>query len=150
MGNSNGLGMFIFYSNRWNKTVRNLLHSLVFNVPEKDLKKESEKKQAVGFFSTQQGRGLLSFIVSGAFHELIICSVCRKLTLENFCFFALNGVACMIEVKYFGSKKKKPITGIARVCRIMCQLSFMILTGRLFLAPFLRARFMQVLPLTQF
>lgn len=86
--------------------------------------------------------------MSGAFHELIICSVCRKLTLENFCFFALHGLACMIEVKYFDYKKKPK--GLARAGRIIAQLSFMTLTGRLFLAPFLRTRFTEILPLTQF
>ncbi|KAI9252505.1 hypothetical protein EDC94DRAFT_620738 [Helicostylum pulchrum] len=132
-----------FWSKRWNKTIRNLLHAQVFtsNHTPKD-----EKKKPVGFLSTNAGRGLLSFIVSGAFHELIICSVCRKLTLENFCFFSIHGLACMLESKYFN--KKKPTTNIGKVSRIACQLGFMVLTGRLFLAPFLRHKFTEILPLT--
>lgn len=118
--------------------MRNLLHSLVFT---KSNKKTDEKSTSVGFFSTPRGRGFLSFLVSGAFHELIICSVCRQLTLENFCFFTLHGLACMF------IPKKNP-QGLKRVGCIIAQLSFMIITGRLFLAPFLRTRFTEVLPLT--
>jgi hypothetical protein len=135
--------------------VRNLLHNQVFTGKStEELKKEDKiehKKQKMGFFLTNQGRGFLAFLVSGAFHELIICSVCRKLTLENFSFFTLHGFACMLEVKYFSQNKKQdPPKGLARVGRIVAQLGFMTLTGRLFLAPFLRHRFTEILPLTQF
>ncbi|KAI7904213.1 uncharacterized protein BX663DRAFT_504321 [Cokeromyces recurvatus] len=133
-----------FWSRRWNKTVRNLLHRQVFSMKKED--KKSSKQE--GFFSTRQGRGLLAFIISGLFHELIIISVCRRLTLENFCFFGLHGIVCMLEVKYFNNAKKPK--GWKRVTRIIGQLSFMTLTGRLFLAPFLRTRFTHVLPLTHF
>ncbi|KAL7309296.1 hypothetical protein PS15m_011400 [Mucor circinelloides] len=139
-----------FWSNRWNKTVRNLLHSQVFSIQkETDRKKNDDIKaeqKSEGFFSTKQGRGLMAFIVSGAFHELIICSVCRKVTLENFCFFTLHGLACMLEVKYFNAKQQP--TGWKRAARITFNLGFLTLTGRLFLAPFLRTRFTEILPVT--
>lgn len=133
-----------------------MLHSQVFtssksksvSAKEKEKEERKEKEKKKGFFSINQGRGLLAFLVSGAFHELIICSVCRKLTLENFSFFTLHGLVCMAEVKYFQSKE--PPKGLARFGRIITQLGFMTLTGRLFLAPFLRHRFTEVLPLTQF
>lgn len=139
----------IFNSKRWNKTVRNLLHAQVFasNRPIATKKDDdNEKKPTVGFFSTNTGRGLLSFLVSGAFHELIVCSVCRKLTLENFAFFTIHGLACMIESIYF--HKKKPTSYTEKAIRIAGQLSFMVITGRLFLAPFLRHRFTEIIPLT--
>ncbi|CAO0796095.1 unnamed protein product [Mucor circinelloides] len=139
-----------FWSNRWNKTVRNLLHSQVFSIQkETDRKKNDDIKalqKSEGFFSTKQGRGLMAFIVSGAFHELIICSVCRKVTLENFCFFTLHGLACMLEVKYSNTKQQP--TGWKRAARITFNLGFLTLTGRLFLAPFLRTRFTEILPVT--
>lgn len=149
---ANLLTFFFFFSNRWNKTVRNLLHSQVFAIQAKnDMKKDDNIKEIEkpeGFFSTNQGRGMMAFIVSGAFHELIICSVCRKVTLENFCFFTMHGLVCMMEAKYFNTKQKP--TGWKRAARIALNLGFMTLTGRLFLAPFLRTRFTEILPITQF
>jgi len=126
------------------------LHSQVFSIQkETDRKKNDDIKalqKSEGFFSTKQGRGLMAFIVSGAFHELIICSVCRKVTLENFCFFTLHGLACMLEVKYSNTKQQP--TGWKRAARITFNLGFLTLTGRLFLAPFLRTRFTEILPVT--
>ncbi|CEG67128.1 hypothetical protein RMATCC62417_03596 [Rhizopus microsporus] len=127
-----------FWSRRWNRHIRNLLHRQVFRP---DTKKEK------GFLNSPQGRGILAFAVSAAFHELIIWSVCRKITLENFCFFLLHGLACAAEVKYFN--KQVPQTKLGKIGCMMGQMSFMVLTGRLFLAPFLRHRFLQPLPLTE-
>jgi hypothetical protein len=128
-------------SNRWNRTVRNLLHSVVFI--------GNRTKQA-----SDQARGLMTFVVSGVFHELIIWSVCRRVTLENLCFFTMQGLACFIQARYFKSPTKKhqalPVTGWKRAVCVVAHLSFMILTGRLFLAPFLRHRFTQVHPITHF
>lgn len=135
-----------FWSHRWNLTVRNLLHSQVFQPQQQEIK-ENKKKEG-GVFSTRQGRGLLAFLVSGAFHELIICSVCRKLTLENFCFFTFHGLACLVECTWF--QRSSPPRGWKRVLQNVTLLGFMTLTGRLFLAPFLRTRFTEVLPLTHF
>jgi hypothetical protein len=115
---------------------------------DKDEKKKPKK--SAGFFSTNAGRGLMTFFISGAFHELIICSVCRRVTLENLAFFTLHGLISTLEVKYFGNLTKQQPTGWKRVARIAAQLTFMTLTGRLFLAPFLRTRFTEILPLTQF
>ncbi|KAI8877522.1 hypothetical protein K501DRAFT_230111, partial [Backusella circina FSU 941] len=123
-----------FWSNRWNRTVRNLLHSVVFI--------GNRTKQA-----SNATRGLMTFVVSGVFHELIIWSVCRRVTLENLCFFTLQGLACFIQSKYL-PKKQQPVTGWKRAVYVAAQLSFMTLTGRLFLAPFLRHRFTQVFPIT--
>lgn len=142
------------YSRRWNKIVRNLLHTQVFKKAEKAEKakeattvKEKDNDVIVthrrtrSFWTSAPGRGLLAFIVSGAFHEVIIMSVCRKITLENFLFFTLQGVAVMIEVKLRQGALKQEPKGKTRVICILLQLSFMTLTGRLFLGPFLRYEF---------
>lgn len=93
------------------------------------------------FWATRSGKGLLSFIVSGVFHELIIMSTCRHITLENLVFFTLQGFAVMIEVAIRqGSLKQEP-AGIVRVLCIALQLVFMSITGRLFTGPFLRYHF---------
>lgn len=127
-----------FWSRRWNKHIRNALHAQIFSTEKKSKK--------TGFFHTTQGRALLSFLASAAFHELVIWSVCRKVTLENFCFFILHGLTCAIEVKYF----KSPKSTLGKWAARSGQLCFMALTGRLFLGPFLRHKFMQPLPFTQF
>ncbi|KAG1502297.1 hypothetical protein G6F46_003081 [Rhizopus delemar] len=134
---------FLATSRRWNKHIRNLLHAQIFS----KAKEKKEKKKPKGFLSTVQGRGLLSFTASAIFHELIVWSVCRRVTLENLCFFSLHGLVCAIEVKYF---KKQPQSRLGQCVGIMGQLSFMVMTGRLFLGPYLRHRFMEPLPLTRF
>ncbi|KAG1082420.1 hypothetical protein G6F42_022582 [Rhizopus arrhizus] len=93
------------------------------------------------FWATHQGRGLLSFIISGVFHELIIMSACRHITLENLIFFSLQGVAVMIEVQLRQGKLKQEPTGIVRIGCVALQLVFMSITGRLFTGPFLRYHF---------
>jgi hypothetical protein len=93
------------------------------------------------FWSTSQGRGLLAFIISGTFHELIIMSACRRITLENLAFFTLQGIACMIEVQLRQGALKQEPKGRTRVLCVALQLLFMALTGRLFLGPFLRYNF---------
>ena len=93
------------------------------------------------FWITRQGKGLLSFIVSGIFHELIIMSACRHITLENLIFFILQGAAVMIEVELRQGNLKQEPKGIIRVVCVALQLIFMSITGRLFTGPFLRYQF---------
>ncbi|CAO3633461.1 unnamed protein product [Mucor hiemalis] len=91
-----------FWSRRWNMYVNHFLHSQVFarkkpaNTMEKKKKDEklvtkSDKKmhwtQSKGF------KGYMSFVASGLFHEMMIMSACRKITLENFIFFLIHGFA---------------------------------------------------------
>lgn len=169
--------MFCIFSRRWNKVVRNLLHTQIFKStkkpgPENKSTRRMEEtsnnrrvtrshtaNKAVGiknvihdvtvthvqpkrssFWTTASGRGLLAFIVSGAFHEVIIMSVCRKITLENFIFFTLQGLAVMLEVNLRQGAWKQEPTGVTRVWCIGAQLLFMSITGRLFVAPFLRCQ----------
>lgn len=93
------------------------------------------------FWTTRQGKGLLAFIISGAFHELIIMSACRHITLENLVFFTLQGIAVMIEVELRQGNLKQEPQGIMRVICVALQLIFMSITGRLFTGPFLRYQF---------
>ncbi|KAI9345121.1 hypothetical protein BD770DRAFT_447048 [Pilaira anomala] len=110
------------WSKRWNKIIRNLLHaqSIRFQPTHSNKKDDdNEKKPTVGFFSTNT---------------------------ENFAFFTIHGLACMIESIYF--PKNKPTSYTEKAIRIAGQLSFLVITGRLFLAPFLRHRFTEIIPLT--
>lgn len=131
--------------------VRNLLHTQVFTArtnvtPSKKSSKAASRladKQDKNnsFWSCRQGRGLLSFIISGIFHELIIMSACRRITLENLAFFTFQGLAVMLEVELRQSALKQEPQGTTRIKCIALQLLFMSLTGRLFTAPFLRYGF---------
>ncbi|KAG1146181.1 hypothetical protein G6F37_005694 [Rhizopus arrhizus] len=163
-----------FWSRRWNRIVRNVLHTKVFSVQDFNNKKQKEpeiqkvenmtgddsEEQEVFVIvqqskSTRQqkkpklkpkvnmfGRGLVTFFVSGLFHEMIIMSTCRKITLENLTFFLLQGFVVALEValRRQGLLRKVP-QGKTRVFCIMAQLIFMAITGRLFLGPFLRYEF---------
>ncbi|KAI8094979.1 uncharacterized protein B0P05DRAFT_524163 [Gilbertella persicaria] len=169
-----------FWSRRWNRVVRNLLHTQVFTKKAKTSLHKRKKSITVidqppnrritrsitaaavanahvhahvhtavavqdienrTFWSTKKGRGLLTFIISGIFHELIIMSACRKITLENFMFFTLQGVAVMIEVGVRQGPLKREPKGKTRLLCIGLQLLFMSITGRLFNGPFLRYDF---------
>ncbi|KAI8356755.1 hypothetical protein EDC96DRAFT_515355 [Choanephora cucurbitarum] len=128
-----------FWSRRWNRIVRNLLHAHVFSNKAKTTKVQHSPRPS--FWSTRQGRGLLTFVISGVFHELIIMSACRKLTLENFMFFTLQGIAVMIEVELRQGALKQQPRGKTRIMCIAAQLLFMSVSGRLFNGPFLRYDF---------
>ncbi|KAI8968535.1 hypothetical protein BDF20DRAFT_964692 [Mycotypha africana] len=94
-------------------------------------------------WGSRRMRGLLSFIISGVFHELIIMSTCRHITLENLLFFTLQGVAVMLELETRTMiQPHEELDLRRRVPRIMLQLLFMAITGRLFTAPFLKYNFL--------
>jgi hypothetical protein len=116
-------------------------HDVIVTQPHKPKNKISPSRMS--FWSTRQGRGLLSFIISGIFHELIIMSACRKITLENLAFFTLQGVACMIEVELRQGALKQEPQGKTRILCVALQVLFMAMTGRLFTGPFLRSPFFQ-------
>jgi hypothetical protein len=110
------------------------------DIKDKPTKLKTKKNQ--GFWSTREGRGLLSFIVSGIFHELIIMSCCRRMTFENLVFFTLQGVTVLVEIKLRQGVLKQEPTGTTRFYLILTQLLFMMSTGRLFTGPFLRYQFL--------
>ncbi|KAI7904215.1 uncharacterized protein BX663DRAFT_451842, partial [Cokeromyces recurvatus] len=111
-------------SRRWNRAIRNLLHKQVFmndsyllktTPPDSSITVTKDKsidylktplvvvvlqQRIMSFFTrTRQGRGLLAFIISGIFHELIIMSTCRRMTFENLLFFILQGLFVLLEVE---------------------------------------------------
>lgn len=96
-------------------------------------------------------RGLLVFFVSGVFHEMIIMSICRKMTLENLLFFTLHGVAVLMELTLRDRFQCKSYPkGMMRVLSVALHLVFLAATGRLFLAPFVRYDFMGIRESTLF
>lgn len=121
------------------------------NLTEDEFEKEHDvrvtqdhTKKKTTFWATRQGRGLLTFIVSGVFHELLIMSTCRRITLENFMFFTVQGLAVTIETEIRQGALKQEPTGMTRIICILLQLLFMSITGRLFTGPFLRYNFFRV------
>lgn len=120
---------------------RTTQNTLVSAAPTADIELIEKQKKNVSFWSRRQGRGLLAFIISGIFHELIIMSACRRITLENLAFFTIQGLAVMIEAKLRQGALKQEPEGKTRILCIALQLLFMSITGRLFTAPFLRYDF---------
>ncbi|KAG0174984.1 hypothetical protein DFQ30_001459 [Apophysomyces sp. BC1015] len=116
-----------FWSRRWNMIVRRLFHRFVFT---------SSQTQTTGWLASKSSRGLLVFFISGVFHEVIVMSICRVMTLENFAFFMLQGLGALVEVKI--RQRKHYPEGLERVACIVLHLLFISLTGRLFVAPYLR------------
>ncbi|KAI7851987.1 hypothetical protein BDC45DRAFT_571572 [Circinella umbellata] len=141
-----------FWSRRWNRAVRNLLHHIIFvrsikeDITNKDTKltkkkaEDKKERRTSFFFSTKNVMGFLAFFVSGVFHELIITSMLRKMTLENLAFFTLHGIAVWIQlsIRDWATWSKQYPHGLTRVLCVLCHLMFLSVTGRLFLAPYLR------------
>ncbi|ORY98894.1 hypothetical protein BCR43DRAFT_488342 [Syncephalastrum racemosum] len=131
-----------FWSRRWNKIVRNLLHQLIFMRAAHPDPKHGQKTTSPW---KRNLRGLLVFFVSGVFHEMIIMSICRKMTLENLIFFTLHGVAVLFELTLRDRFHCKGYPrGMMRVLSVALHLLFLAATGRLFLAPFVRYDFMGI------
>lgn len=59
----------------------------------------------------------------------------RRMTLEQVLFFMLHGCVVWAEVQL---RRKRPVAGWYRVGCILGHLMFLTLTGRLFLAPYVR------------
>ena len=64
----------------------------------------------------------------------------RKMTLENLAFFTLQGIAVWIQlsVRDWARWSKEYPQGLTRAICVLCHLIFLSVTGRLFLAPYLR------------
>lgn len=133
-----------FWSRRWNRVVRRQFHGQVF-MPKENMDKKDLPSRG-GFWGSRNGRGLIVFMLSGVLHELILWSNSREVTLENFAFFTLHGVAVMVEANVTRHRPRPSHTVGLWACR-MTFLLFMTLTARLFVAPFLRHDFWTPLPL---
>lgn len=84
----------------------------------------------------------MSFFASGVFHEMMVMSIHRKITLENFIFFLIHGLAAYLEVKFRNAYNlKQEPTGIIRFFCVISNIYFFCFTGRLFVAPYLRNSF---------
>jgi D-alanyl-lipoteichoic acid acyltransferase DltB (MBOAT superfamily) len=134
-----------FWSRRWNRVVRRQFHGQVFMPKENNKEKENLQPRG-GFWGSRNGRGLIVFMLSGVLHELILWSNSREITLENFAFFTLHGIAVMVEANVTRHRPRPSNTLGLWGCRVAFLL-FMTLTARLFVAPFLRHDFWTPLPL---
>ncbi|KAI8137476.1 hypothetical protein BJV82DRAFT_635015 [Fennellomyces sp. T-0311] len=127
-----------FWSRRWNAPIRNLMHMLIFSQKSADSKKDADGDRAAARRSRML-RGLLVYFISGLYHELIIVCLFRQVSLENVIFFTLHGVIVLAEVVVREKTGyKQELVGWQRVVGIACTLTTLVVTGRMFLAPFLR------------
>ncbi|ORZ19426.1 hypothetical protein BCR42DRAFT_409750 [Absidia repens] len=85
-------------------------------------------------------------MLSGVLHELIIWSICREITLENFAFFTLHGLAVLVETNVTRNQRRHDPWALLW-CRLAF-MTFMTLTARLFVAPFVRHDFLSPLHIT--
>ncbi|KAG2231340.1 hypothetical protein INT48_006552 [Thamnidium elegans] len=134
-----------FWGRRWNLFVSHFLHSQVFSIrisTTVDKKKKGMIKKKQIWTQTKEFRGFMSFFASGVFHEMMIMSINRKITLENFVFFLIHGLAAYLEIKFRKAYNlKQDPTGITRILCNVCTVVFFGVTGRLFVSPYLRDSF---------
>jgi hypothetical protein len=101
--------------------------------------KKSDGVKPKPWWTSKEFSGFMSFFASGVFHEMMIMSICRRITLENLAFFILHGVVVMAEVKFRKVKGwKQDPKGLYKACAIAFNIFFFAFTGRLFVAPYLR------------
>ncbi|ORX47057.1 hypothetical protein DM01DRAFT_1327425 [Hesseltinella vesiculosa] len=132
-----------FWSRRWNMVMHNTFHDKVF-LKESDKSPIDKKRKATSsFWSSNNGRGLLVFILSGVLHEMIVCANSREVTLENTAFFLVHGVVVMLEANLL--RKQPPAHWLTWTLCVLAHLVFISLTARLFLAPFIRYDFLSPL-----
>ncbi|KAF7732308.1 hypothetical protein EC973_005204 [Apophysomyces ossiformis] len=111
---------------RWNMIVHRLFY--------RSLYAKKQKTDSTGPWASPVVRCLTIFVISGVFHEVIVMSLARVMTLENLAFFILHGFGTVIDTKL---QTKSP-EGWNRVACVMLYTLFLGLTLRLFLAPYLR------------
>ncbi|KAI8329837.1 hypothetical protein BC941DRAFT_442039 [Chlamydoabsidia padenii] len=128
-----------FWSRRWNRVVRRQFHGHYFVQSPVAGDKVETRNKSKGFWTSRHARGLNIFMLSGVLHELILWSNCREITLENFCFFFLHGLAVMVETSMTRNQRRLQQKELW-LCR-GAFLVFMTFTARLFVAPFVRHDF---------
>ncbi|KAI9322700.1 hypothetical protein BX666DRAFT_649674 [Dichotomocladium elegans] len=112
-----------FWSRRWNRPVHKILHQHFFPI-------DTPRSQYTL-------RGFACFVASGLFHEVMLAALVRKVSLDQVVFFVIQGVAVLAEVKTIGQPSRKE--GRQILGRRAVHFLFLALTGRLFLAPYLRS-----------
>ncbi|KAG1042786.1 hypothetical protein G6F43_011812 [Rhizopus delemar] len=146
-----------FWSRRWNRVIRNLLHTQLFltnkhntEIAEKEDayqqdedKKRAQvknvtKKQEVQKYRLDESSQVLDHLRSFFSKRHGRGLITFIITFENLMFFTIQGVAVLLEVVLrHGALKQEP-EGKTRIMCIAAQLLFMACTGRLFLGPYLR------------
>ena len=130
----------ISHSHRWNLYIKRLFHLLIFAPEETRL---IEGKGGIGKNKSnsvnRKIRGLTVFFISGIFHEVLMLSLFRETTGENLLFFTLQGLSVLLEVTIREKTgHRQEVSGWRRmVCFAGTWINFA-LTGRVFIAPFLR------------
>lgn len=137
------------HSRRWNLPVKNLLHEQFFattthQVPQKphDAMKitlSNQRQLSASRYTSRIVRGLFIFFVSGLFHEVMLAAVVRKVTLEQILFFMLQGVLVLLEIKLLDTTLRPDKGWIHRTWCILFNFALLAVTGRLFLAPYIRS-----------
>lgn len=136
-----------FWSRRWNRLVHKVFHQQLFYCKQQKVQQEQKqdmppKRSATNIlFSSPNLRGLFVFLISGVFHELLLMALVRRMTLEQVLFFMLHGLTVLGEVQLTRHQlfyRDPPTDPARRVLCILVHMTFLTLTGRLFLAPYLR------------
>lgn len=125
-------------SKRWNRLVSDIFRQFIFLKAINNDKKKGDKTRTSGFLSLATRYGLLIFVLSGLFHDLMIAAASRTITLELTVFFLIHGIVVALEAKYRKGKFKRDPTGIYHVICNLLTVLFFTTTGRLFLSPILR------------
>ncbi|KAK4520542.1 uncharacterized protein ATC70_006419 [Mucor velutinosus] len=129
-----------FWNRRWNRMVKNFFRKLIFSKANTtlDTKDDDKKKKKQGFMSSPTAFGLLTFFISGLFHDFMIAAAAREITFELTVFFLIHGIEVALEVKYRKGKYKQDPTGITAILCNLLTVLFFVTTGRIFLSPVLR------------
>ncbi|KAI7852135.1 hypothetical protein BDC45DRAFT_485835 [Circinella umbellata] len=129
-----------FWSHRWNLYMKRLFHLLIFAPEETRLieRKDDIEKNKSNVVN-QKIRGLTVFFISGIFHEILMLSLFRESTGENLLFFTMQGLSVLLEVTLREiTGYRHEVTGWKRVVCFTGTWFNFALTGRVFIAPFLR------------
>ncbi|KAI9244134.1 hypothetical protein BDA99DRAFT_610260 [Phascolomyces articulosus] len=137
-----------FWSRRWNLYMQRLFHLLIFSpeqriVDHHNTKKEDDQNkkkkidQQIGV--NRKLRGLSVFVTSGLYHEVLMLSLFRETTGENLLFFTLQGLMVLLEITLREKTGyRQDLSGWKRVIGFAGTWFNFALTGRIFMAPFLR------------
>ncbi|KAI9491750.1 hypothetical protein BDB00DRAFT_471260 [Zychaea mexicana] len=84
-------------------------------------------------------RGLFVFFISGVYHEVLLLSLFRRTSGENLLFFTLQGLIVLLEINVREKTGyKQDVSGWIKVLCYVCFWTSLAVSGRVFLAPFLR------------
>ncbi|KAI7869335.1 hypothetical protein BDF14DRAFT_1783955 [Spinellus fusiger] len=133
-----------FWNRRWNRVVHDIFRRLN-NVKDAEMQVQSKKHDTVGEISgakkqstplSRNAKGFLTFLLSGVGHDMLDAINFRRMTFENVLFFGIHGIVVYAEVSLLKRFFKEP-TGLMRIPYIVLNMTFLSLTGKIFLAPIL-------------